>query len=83
MMFLGVTKEAEAATQRCSKEKVFLKYAANLQENTMLKCDFNKVAYFIEIVLWHGRCPVNLQHIFRKPFTKNTSRRLLLKRTLM
>ena len=49
----------------------------------MLKCDFNKVAYFIEIALWHGRYPVNLQHIFRKPFTKNTSGQLLLKRTLM
>ena len=24
----------EAATQRCSKEKVFWKFAANLQENT-------------------------------------------------
>ena len=25
---------SEAATQRCSYKKVFLKYAANLQENT-------------------------------------------------
>ena len=83
MMFLGVTKKTEAATQRCSKEKFLWKYAANLQENTMLKCDFNKVAYFIEITLRHGHCPVNLQQIFRKHFTKNTSGRLLLKRTLM
>ena len=27
----------EVATQRCSQEKVFLKYAANLQENTHAK----------------------------------------------
>ena len=29
--------------QRCSKENLFWKYAANLQENTDVKCDFNKV----------------------------------------
>ena len=28
----------------CSKEKMFWKHAANLQENTHAKCDFNKVA---------------------------------------
>ena len=32
---------------------------------------------FIEITLWHG-CSVNLLHIFRTPFTKNTSGCLLL-----
>ena len=32
-----------ASTQRCSYEKLFWKYAANLQAN-MPKCDFNKVA---------------------------------------
>ena len=46
----------------------------------MSKCDFNKVARnFIEIVLWHGCSPVNLLHIFRTPFPKNTSGGLLLK----
>ena len=34
---------------------------------------------FIEITLWHGCSPANLLHIFRIPFTKNTSERLLLK----
>ena len=34
---------------------------------------------FIEIALRHGCSPVNLQHIFRTPFTKSTSERLLLK----
>ena len=33
----------------------------------MPKCDFNKVA------LWHGCSPVNLLHVFRTPFRKNTS----------
>ena len=33
---------------------------------------------FIEIALRHGCSPVNLLHIFRTPFTKNTSRWLLL-----
>ena len=42
----------------------------------MPKCDFNKVALlcnFIEIALLHGCSPVNLLHIFRTPFLKNTS----------
>ena len=45
----------------------------------MPKCDFNKVASnFIEITLRHGCSPVKLLHIFRTPFTKNISGRLLL-----
>ena len=36
-----------------------------------LLCDF------VEIILWHGCSPVNLRHIFRTPFYKNTSARLL------
>ena len=32
---------------------------------------------FIEIALWHGCSPVNLLHIFRTAFLKNTSGRLL------
>ena len=47
----------------------------------MSMCDFNKVSkqlYWIEITLWHGRSPVNFLHIFRTPFSKNTSGGLLL-----
>ena len=33
---------------------------------------------FIEIILWHGCAPVNLLHVFRTSFPKNTSGRLLL-----
>ena len=46
----------------------------------MPKCDFNKVALqFTEITLQHGCSPVNLLHIFRTPFLKNSSEWLLLK----
>ena len=41
----------------------------------MPKSDFNKVA---EIAIRRGCSPVNLLHIFRTPFSKNTSRWLLL-----
>ena len=34
---------------------------------------------FIEITLRHGCSPVNLLHVFRAPFSKNTSGWLLLK----
>ena len=34
---------------------------------------------FIEIILWYEWSPVNLLHIFRTPFTKNTCKLLLLK----
>ena len=45
---------SEAATQRCSWEKVLWKYSANLQENTHAKRDLNKVpCNFIEITLRH------------------------------
>ena len=43
----------------------------------MPKCDFNKVA-FIEITLRHGCSPVNLLHMFRTTFPKNTDGELLL-----
>ena len=58
---------AEAALQRFSYERVFWKYAANLQKNS-----------HAEVWLRHG-CPlVNLLHIFRIPFHKNTYEGLLL-----
>ena len=34
---------------------------------------------FIEIALRHGCSPVNLLHIFRAPFPRNTAKRLLLR----
>ena len=44
----------EAATQRCSWEKMFWKYAINLQENTHAEVLCN----FIEIALRHGCSPI-------------------------
>ena len=47
------------------------KYPLN-QVNKTLLCNF------IEITPRHGCSPINLLHIFRTPFLKNTSGRLLL-----
>ena len=45
----------------------------------MPKCDSIKLlGNFIEITLRHECSPLNLLHIFRTTFTKNTSERLLL-----
>ena len=47
----------------------------------MPKRDFNKVAKVAkvaEVAPRHGYSPVNLLYIFRTPFLKNTSGRLLL-----
>ena len=54
-------------------------YSENMQQiyrriTPMPKCDFKKV----EITLRYGCSPVNLLHIFRTTFPKNTSRGLLL-----
>ena len=56
-------------------EKGVWKYAANLHENTRAEVWFQN---FIEITLRHGCSPVNLLHIFRILFLKNTSGQLLL-----
>ena len=53
-----------------------LKICSRFTGEHMPKCDVNKVALlcnFIEIILRHGCSPVNLLHIFRTTFTKNTS----------
>ena len=86
--FWYMSQYSEAALQRCSLEKVFWKYEANLQEWTHAEVWFpwsckedpcrnmisiNLPSNFIEITLWHGCSPVNLLHIFRTPFCRNTS----------
>ena len=48
----------------------------------MPKSDFNKAAKQFESTLWHGCSPVNLLHIFKTPFYKNTSEGLLLNEEL-
>ena len=62
-------------SKRCSKnmEKTY-------RGTSMPKCDFNKVAsqLYIKITLRRGFFPVNLLHIFRILFLKNTLGGLLL-----
>ena len=65
-MFLG-----KGALEICSK----VTGEHSCQSAISIKLQSN----FIEIALWHGCSPVNLLHIFRVPFPKNTSGRLLLK----
>ena len=59
-------ENTEAATQRCSWETVFWKYAANLRKNTDAKVWFTRQLYWNSIR--HGCSTVNLLHIFRTPF---------------
>ena len=58
------------------------RFSENMQQiygrTNMMKCDFNKVEIALEITLRHGCSPVNLLHIFRTTFLKNTSGWLLL-----
>ena len=42
------------------------------------RCSENMLCNFIKIALRHGCSPVNLLHIVRTPFLRNTSRCLLL-----
>ena len=65
-------KDLEAALQRCSLEDV-VKICSKFTEEHPCQ------SHFIQIALWHGCSPVNLLHIFRTPFPKNTSGGLLLK----
>ena len=50
-------RPSEAAIQRFPSEKVFWKYAANLQEKSHAKVQFQKSCF--EITLRHGCSPVN------------------------
>ena len=69
-MSKGLHSNAEAAAQRCSLEKVFWKYAANLQENTHAEVRTTLLqSNLIEVTLRYGYSPVNLQ----TPFLKNTT----------
>ena len=56
---------------KSSRSEVFL-------VNGVLKICSKLICNFIETTIWHGCSPVNLLHIFRTPFTKNTSGWLLL-----
>ena len=70
----------EAALHRCSYKKVFWKYPANLQVKKPCRSVISVTLQnnFTEIKLRYGCSPVNLLHIFRAPFPKNTYGGLLL-----
>ena len=76
LIFFQKLPSRDVLMKRCSEnmEKIY-------RRTSIPKCDFNKVALlcnFIEIALWYVCSPVNLLHIFRIPFPKNTFGRLLL-----
>ena len=60
------------------REKGFWKYAVNLQENTQAKVWFQTITTLLKSHFSIRCSPVNLLHIFRTPFPKNTSGGLLL-----
>ena len=62
-------------------EKDVLKIAANLQNTCRNAISIKSQRNFTEITLRHRCSPVNLLHIFRIPFLKNTSGGLLLNRS--
>ena len=66
-------------------EKGVLKICNKLTEEHLCRSviSIKLLCNFIEITLRHGCSPVNLLHIFRAPFTKNTSERLLLNLILL
>ena len=57
------------------KEKFWNHFAL---QNSFKTCFLNMQSNLIEIALRHGCSPINLMHIFRTHFTKNTSGWLLL-----
>ena len=53
--------------KRCSEH-----IRQSYKRTPMPTCNFNKVASQVEIAIWHGCSPINLIHIFRTSFSKNT-----------
>ena len=69
----------EVALQRGVIKKRHSENVQHIYTRTpMSKCNRTSAILRIEIVLRHGCSPVNLLHIFRIPFYKNTSGGLLL-----
>ena len=66
--------DAEATTQRCSENMQQIYRRTTCRRVISIKLQSN----FIEIALRQECSPVNLLHIFRTPFLKNTSGWLLL-----
>ena len=69
-MFIG-----KGTLKICSKFTGEHPYETMISIKLLPKCDFN--SNFTEITLWYWYSPINLLDIFRTPFPKNTSGRLL------
>ena len=61
--------------RRCSENMHQIYRRTSMAQCVSIKLQSN----FIEIALRHGHSPVNLLHIFRTPFSHNTSERLFLR----
>ena len=73
------TKQLVCRCYRSSRQQVFfvkgaLKICRKFTGEHTCRSVFSikLLCSFIEIILWHGCSPVNLLHIFRTPFLKNT-----------
>ena len=76
----------EAVIQRCSEKMCSESMQQIYRRTSMLKwsvISIKLLSNFIEITLRHGCSRVNLLHVSRKPFTKNTYGWLLLTVLLM
>ena len=86
-IFISSHQSCFIKTQKQPSRGVLIKRCSeNLQEiyRRMPKCDFNKVAlqlYSNRISVWVFSC--RFLHIFRTPFSKNTSGWLLLKKSVL
>ena len=78
-IFAAIRKNRQKQSPRGVPRK---RCSENMQQiyrrTPMSKYDFNKVAKQLEIPLRHGCSPVNLLHVFRTTFSRNTSGWLLL-----
>ena len=70
----------EAATQRCSQERGVLKTCSKFtgEHSCRSAISIKLESNFTEMTLRHGCSPINLLHIFRTSFPRNTSGQLLL-----
>ena len=83
LFIIGILKKQKQPPRGVFKKKCSENMQQIYTRTPMHKCDFNKVAKqsnFIDIALQHGCSSVNLLHIFRTPFPKNTSWWLLLEK---
>ena len=80
MIMIDISRNDLVTKYRSSHTEVFLGKGVKIcSKSTGEHPCRSAICNFIEIALRHGCSPINLLHIFRTPFPKNTSGRLLLK----